>query len=329
MKTIRWGVISVSTHYHLRCSAGLKNARGLEMTAIASRDLGRAQQAAAEYGMKNAYGSYNELLADSGIDAVYIPLPNHMHLEWIKKAADAGKHILCEKPMGLSAAEVEEAIDYTRKKGVLLMEAFMYRLHPQWVRARELVSIGEFGAVTSVQSHFFYNNRDPKNIRNQLDAGGGAIRDIGCYAVSSARFLLGREPKRVVSLLDFDPAFKTDRLGSAILDFGDVQATFIVGTQSWSHQKVNVFGSGGTMRVELPFNAYPDVPLSLTLETGIGHRTVEAGPADQYQIEFEVFSDAVRGDRDLPIPPEDAVANQRVLDAIFASNTSGSWQTVG
>lgn len=328
MKTIRWGVISVSTHYHLRCSAGLKVARGLEMAAIASRDRSRAQAAAKEYGMAAAYGSYDELLADKSIDAVYIPLPNHMHLEWIKKSADAGKHILCEKPMGLSATEVEEAIDYTRKKGVLLMEAFMYRLHPQWVRARELVSIGEFGPVTSIQSHFFYNNRDPKNIRNQVDAGGGAIRDIGCYAVSSARFLLDREPKRVTSLLQYDPDFGTDRLGSVILDFGGVQASCIVGTQTWSHQKVDLFGSGGTLRVELPFNAYPDVPLSLTLETGIGHRVVETGPADQYQIEFEAFSDAIRGDRELPIPPEDALANQKVLDAIFESGTSGSWQAI-
>lgn len=298
------------------------------MAAIASRDRSRAQAAAKEYGMAAAYGSYDELLADKSIDAVYIPLPNHMHLEWIKKSADAGKHILCEKPMGLSATEVEEAIDYTRKKGVLLMEAFMYRLHPQWVRARELVSIGEFGPVTSIQSHFFYNNRDPKNIRNQVDAGGGAIRDIGCYAVSSARFLLDREPKRVTSLLQYDPDFGTDRLGSVILDFGGVQASCIVGTQTWSHQKVDLFGSGGTLRVELPFNAYPDVPLSLTLETGIGHRVVETGPADQYQIEFEAFSDAIRGDRELPIPPEDALANQKVLDAIFESGTSGSWQAI-
>lgn len=329
MKTIRWGVIGVSTHYHLRCSNGLKSARGLEMAAIASRDRKRAQEAAREYGMSAAYGSYDELLADGNIDAVYIPLPNHMHLEWIKRSADAGKHILCEKPLALSAAEVEEAISYTRAKGVLLMEAFMYRLHPQWVRARELVSIGEIGNVSALQSHFFYNNRDPKNIRNQMETGGGAIRDIGCYTVSSARFLLGREPKRVLGLLRHDPDFGTDNLGSGMLDFGDVQASFVVGTQTYSHQKVQVFGSGGTLRVELPFNAYTDVPLAVTLETGIGHRTIETGPADQYRIEFELFSDAVRGESDPPIPLEDALANQRVLDAIFKSAETGSWHGVG
>ena len=327
MKSVQWGVLGVSGHYRLRCSAPLRRAQGMEMRGVASRSLDRARAAAAEFGMPEAYGSYEDLLKDPAIDAVYIPLPNHMHLEWIKKSADAGKHILCEKPLGLNAAEVQEAIDYTTKKGVLLMEAFMYRLHPQWVTARELGEIGEIGAVNAVQGHFFYNNQDPDNIRNRSDAGGGGILDIGCYAVSSARFMVGREPERVVSAIDWDRSFGTDRLASGILDFGDgVQATFTVGTQTYSQQKVQVFGTGGTLRVELPFNAYPDVPLAVHVETGVGHRRIERGPADQYQIQFEAFSEAVRTGGPVPTPIEDALANQKVLDALFRSGKSGSWE---
>ena len=329
MKTVRWGVLGVSGHYRLRCSAPLRRAEGLEMVAVASRSQERAAAAAREFGMATGYGSYQALLDDTSIDAVYIPLPNHMHLEWIKKAADAGKHILCEKPLGLNAAEVQEATDYAEKKGVLLMEAFMYRLHPQWIRARELVQIGEIGPLTTVQGHFFYNNKDPKNIRNRPEAGGGGILDIGCYAVSSARFLMDAEPQRVVSLVEMDPDFGVDRLASGILDFGGGrQATFTVGTQTYSQQKVQAFGTKGTVRVELPFNAFPDVPLSVHVETGIDHRTIATGPADQYQLQFEAFSQAVRTGGPVPTPLSDALANQQVLDALFRSATSGTWETV-
>lgn len=327
MKPVQWGVLGVSGHYRLRCSAPLRREENLVMRGVASRSVERARAAAAEFGMEIGYGSYEELLADAAIEAVYIPLPNHMHLEWIKKAADAGKHVLCEKPLGLNAAEVEEAIAYTEKKGVLLMEAFMYRLHPQWVAAREIVAIGEIGSVNAVQSHFFYDNRDPENIRNRSDAGGGGILDIGCYAVSSSRFLVGREPERVMSLIDWDETFGTDRLASGILDFGGgVQATFSVGTQTYSQQMVQAFGTGGTLRVELPFNAYPDVPLNVHVETGVGHRTIAAGPADQYGIQFAEFSRAVRNGGPVPTPPADALANQRVLDALFRSGKSRSWE---
>lgn len=327
MQPVQWGVIGVSGHYRLRCSAPLQRSETVKMRGIASRSVDRAQAAAAEFGMSVGYGSYEELLADREIEAVYIPLPNHMHLEWIKKAADAGKHILCEKPLGLNAAEVEEAIAYTNKKGVLLMEAFMYRLHPQWLTAKELISIGEIGSVTTVQSHFFYDNRDPNNIRNRPEAGGGSILDIGCYAVSSARFLTGKEPVQVMSLIDWDEQFGTDRLASGILDFGDgVQSTFTVGTQTYAQQKVQAFGTGGTVRVELPFNAYPDVPLSVHVETGVGHRTVNHPPQDQYQIQFEKFSEAVRRGGPVPTPIEDALGNQRVLDALFRSGKNRSWE---
>ena len=328
MKPVTWGVLGVSGHYRLRCSLSLRKTDSLVMRAVASRSADRARAAAAEFGMTASYGSYEDLLADNEIEAVYIPLPNHMHLEWIKKAADRGKHILCEKPMGMNAGETAEAIEYTQKKGVLLMEAFMYRLHPQWVRARNLVSVGEIGSVTAIQSHFFYNNRDAGNIRNQKEAGGGGILDIGCYAVSSARFLARREPVRAVSLVEWDDRFGTDRLASGILDFDGLQATFTVGTQTYSQQKVQAFGSSGTVRVELPFNAYPDVPLAIHVETGVGHRTVHSGPADQYLAEFVAFSEAVRSGGPVPLEPADALANQKVLDALFRSGESGTWEAI-
>jgi predicted dehydrogenase len=328
MKPVVWGVLSVSSHYRLRVSDGLSRSEQVRVKGIASRDEGRANAAAAEMGLQTGYGSYDALLADPEIEAVYIPLPNNLHLEWIKRAADAGKHILCEKPLGMNAAEVEEAIEYTRKKGVLMMEAFMYRFHPQWIRARQLVEIGEVGTPTAIQCNFFYDNQDPDNIRNRPETGGGAIMDIGCYAVSSARFLLGREPQRVVSLIQRDDRFGTDRLASGILDFGDVQATFTVGTQTGSAQGVQLFGTSGGIEVVLPFNAYPDVPLALRVHSGVGERTIDAGPSDQYVEQFEAFSRAVRQGGPVPTDPVDALNNQKVLDALFRSGKSGTWEEI-
>lgn len=328
MEPVRWGILGNSTHYRLRVSVPLRESSLVDVVAIASRDAGRAARAAQELSIPRSYGSYEELLGDSEIEAVYIPLPNDLHSEWIRKAADVGKHVICEKPLALKAEEVQSLIDYTESRGVRLMEAFMYRFHPQWVRARDLIRIGEIGTVTSIQSTFFYKNTDPKNIRNILEAGGGALYDIGCYTVSSTRFLLGREPQRVVSLLQRDSTFKTDRLSSAMLDFGDVQAQFIVGTQTYGSQAVTVYGSGGTLTIRLPFNAFPDVPLSIAVQNGVGTRTIQAGPADQYAIQFEEFSRALREDLPVPTPPQDALANAKTLDALFRSEKSGGWETV-
>ncbi|HUI69986.1 MAG TPA: Gfo/Idh/MocA family oxidoreductase, partial [Spirochaetia bacterium] len=250
------------------------------------------------------------------------------HAEWVKKCADAGKHVLCEKPFAMDAREAEEAIRHAEKRGVRVMEAFMYRLHPQWQRAREIVKAGELGTVHSVQTMFTYMLKDPTNIRNVLSMGGGGIPDIGCYAVSTARFMIGREPTRVVSLVRRDAALKTDILASGILDFGMAQSVFTVGTQTFSWQKVDVIGSDGELRVHLPFNAYPDSPMKLTVTTGVGERNVFSTAADQYQQMFEGFSRAVRGEGDVPTPPQDAINNMKVLDALFRSEKSGTWEKV-
>jgi len=328
MKPVRWGVLSAARHFSLKIHPALKGSSTVEIAAIASRSRERAGRAAEGMSIPKAYGSYEELLADPAIEAVYIPLPNHLHAEWVKKAADAGKHVLCEKPFGMNAEETRQSIAHAQARGVLVMEAFMYRFHPQWRRVRELVAIGEIGAVRAVHALFSYSNTDPSNIRNILAAGGGAIPDIGCYAVSSARFILGREPARVMSLVARDPVFRTDILSSAILDFGDARALFTVSTQARPVQSVDVLGTSGAMRVHLPFNAYADVPEEVTVTTGIGARTIRFPVVDQYTIMFDEMSRAIRAGGPVPTDPQDAVNNMSVLDALFRSETSGAWEKV-
>ncbi len=329
MEAVRWGILGVSGHFIKRVVIPLRNSGLINLRAIASRDEKRAKEAAKKYGFEKFYGSYDSLLNDKEVEAVYIPLPNNMHVEWVKKAADAGKHILCEKPLALNAREAEELVEYTDKRGVMLMEAFMYRFHPQWIRARELCDIGEIGSLSATQCFFSYNNRDPNNIRNKKEMGGGAIYDIGCYAVSTARFIFGEEPSRVIALGEIDINFKTDILVSGIMDFNGRQSIFTVGMQMYPEQFVYIYGSGGKIKVNIPFNMYPDVPAKLTVETKIGIRDILTEPADQYGLEFEAFSRALReGKKVSPTPPSDAVNNLKVMDALFRSIESGNWESV-
>jgi len=307
----------------------LRDSLLVEPFAIASRDKAKADKAAAAWAFSKAYGSYEALLADEAVDFVYIPLPNHLHLEYIKKSADAGKPILCEKPLGLNAREAREAADYCADRGVPLMEAFMYRFHPQWRRARALVESSDIGAVKAVHCWFSYNNKDPNNIRNKADFGGGALLDIGCYAVSSARFLMGSEPERALCLSERDPVFKTDILSSGILDFGGGRrAAFTVGTQAFSMQRVDAYGADGALTVELPFNMYGDAPARVSVANGVGRRIVETELADQYLLQFDAFAEALISQRPMPTPVEDAIANMAALDALAQSAASGAWAPV-
>ena len=328
MKPLVWGILSVSKHYALRVHPALRGLAAAEVRAIASRSLSKAREAAARFGIEKAYGSYEELLADPGIEAVYIPLPNDMHAEWIRRCADAGKHVLCEKPFGMNAAETEAAVRYAESKGVRVMEAFMYRFHPQWRRVREIIADGELGEIHSIHVQQAFMNRDPKNIRNKTENGGGAVYDIGCYAVSAARFLLNAEPKRVVALLERDADFGTDVLSSAILDFGRARALFTVSTASWPGQRVDIRGTEGEILIRLPVNMFTDVPAEVTVTTRIASRALALGPADQYALMFEAFCRAVREDKPVPTPPSDGIANMKVLDALFRSGESGRWEDV-
>jgi predicted dehydrogenase len=328
MKPVRWGVLGVGKHFTQRVLLPLQKSELIEVAAVASRDAVKAREASERFGIRSWYGSYAELVADPTLEAVFITLPNHLHAEWVRKAAEAGKAVLCEKPLAMNAGEAQACLDYCRKKGVRLMEAFMYRFHPQWRRALELVGVGEIGGVRVVHTSFGFHNTDPGNIRNILDFGGGALMDIGCYAVSVPRLLFRAEPQRVIGLVSRDPAFRTDVLSSAILDFGEGRATFTVGTQVFPHQRVEVIGTSGRITVHLPFNAFPDSPARLTVTNGVGEREPELPAVDQYGLEFEEFSRALREDHPVPTPPEDAVANQKVLDALFASSQSGRWEQV-
>lgn len=329
MKPVLWGVLSVSRHFSLRVQPPLSASPAVDIRAIASRSREKAENAARAMGIARAYGSYAELLADKEIEAVYIALPNNLHAEWVMKAADAGKHVLCEKPFAMSAAEAERAIRHAERKGVLVMEAFMYRFHPQWQRARELVRIGEVGEVRSIHTAYSYNNRDPKNIRNRVETGGGAIQDIGCYAISCSRYLMGREPRRVAGFIQRDPDFGTDSLSSGILDFGSARALFTASTQAHPFQRVDVVGSAGTIAFPLPFNAPPDVPAQIVVTTSLGSRTVSFPPVDQYALMFEAYSRALRAGGPVPTPAQDAIDNMRVEDALYRSEASGGWEEVG
>jgi predicted dehydrogenase len=328
MKPVVWGVLSVANHYVSRIDTNLRKSPLVDVRAIASRSIEKARAAAQRLRIPKAYGSYAELLADKEIEAVYIPVANHLHAEWVKKAADAGKHVLCEKPFALNAAEAQDAFDYCQKKGVLVMESLMYRFHPQWVRAGEMVRSGDLGEIHAVHTFFSYMIADPANIRNIAEIGGGGMRDVGSYAISCARFIMGVEPARVMSLMYRDPVLKTDTLSSGVLDFGKARSIFTVGTQTQAWQRVDVVGSGGELTIHIPFNSYFDVPAELTVTSWLGTRTVRIPAVDQFVEVFEAFSRAVRNGGPVPQPPKDTVDNQKALDALLKSEKTGTWEAV-
>lgn len=328
MKPVKLGVLGVSGHFIKRTVLPLKKSSKVDLFAIASRDKTKAISTAKRFDITKSYDSYESLLNDREVEMVYIPLPNHLHAEWIRKCADAGKHILCEKPIAMSAPEAEEAVSYASSKGVLIMEAFMYRFQPQWIRAKEIAEVGEIGSLISIETFFSYHNPDPSNIRNIAEYGGGALMDIGCYAVSASRFIFGGEPQRAISLITNDQVFKTDKHTSAILDFGGRSASFTVSTQTFPYQKVFIHGSSGDIVVQTPFNTFVDVPAVLTVTNSIGARDIHFEPYDQYGLQFDAFADAVRSGGPTPTLPEDAIQNMKAIDALFRSAQSGNWEKI-
>jgi predicted dehydrogenase len=332
-KKIRWGVLSTAAIGLKKVLPAMQLGQYTEITGIASRDLSKAQEAAKTLGISKAYGSYEELLADSEIDAIYNPLPNQMHVPWTIKAAEAGKHVLCEKPLGLSADEARTLLAVRERTGVKIGEAFMIRTHPQWLRLRELLDQDRIGQLRSIVGFFSYFNINPANIRNQVDSGGGGLMDIGCYLVHSSRYAFGREPDRVVGCIERDPQMHTDRLTSAILDFADGQAIFTCSTQLVPYQRVQFFGTKGRIEIEIPFNAPPDRPTRLFIDDGKdlfgGGLTVETFPTcDQYTLQGDAFSKAILDNGDVPVSVEDGVKNMEVIDAIFRSAESKGWQSL-
>jgi predicted dehydrogenase len=311
---LRWGVLSTA-RINRKVIPGIQRADRCDLVAIASRDDVRAAEAAARYDIPRTHGSYEALLADPDVDAVYIPLPNHLHREWSIAAAQAGKHVLCEKPLAMDGKQAQEIVDACASAGVKLMEAFMYRLHPSWEAVVELVASGRIGTLQAIQIWFSYYNVDPANIRNIREVGGGALLDIGCYAVSAARMLFEAEPDDVRAAITRDPASDVDILTSAILGFGGRVASFSVATRVEPDQRVNLYGDEGRISVGIPFNIPPDIPTAVTVTSGGEPPVAPASdvltfdPADQYEIQAARFADAVLDDDPVPVPPEDSVAN--------------------
>ncbi|WP_173088107.1 Gfo/Idh/MocA family oxidoreductase [Devosia sp. 1635] len=332
MKKIRWGILSTANIGMEKVTPAIMRSAHSEVVAIASRDLGKAQAAAAKLGITKAYGSYEELFADPDIDAIYNPLPNHLHVPMTLAAAQAGKHVLCEKPIALSAAEAEQLRQIPSDR--IVLEAFMIRFHPQWLRAREIIRSGELGEVRAINAVFTYFNADPANVRNQADIGGGGIMDIGCYPVTTGRFLFEAEPQRVVSLVERDPQFGTDRLASVLMDFGGGrQLNFICSTQLTGEQSVQVLGTKAKLEIIIPYNAPANERTAITVDTGapfdgsLARREI-LPVCDQYTEQAEAFALAVLGEQPLPWGVEDAISSMKVLDAVFASEKSGGWATV-
>ncbi len=324
---VRWGVLSTANIGVEKVIPGMLRGEYCDLVGIASRSLEKARAVANELGFSKVYGSYEELLADPEIQAVYIPLPNHLHVRWSIAALEAGKHVLCEKPIGLTSAEAGELLQVSKEHPELkIMEAFMYRHHPQWQRARSLVQEGAIGELRTIQTFFSYHNVDPDNIRNMAEIGGGGLMDIGCYCISLSRFVFDAEPQRVMGIVEHDPVFQTDRLVSGLMDFGTGTSTWTCSTQLNSYQRVNIFGTEGRIEIEIPFNAPPDRPCKLWLQRG-GERIDEIvfDVVDQYTIQGDLFSQAVLNDTRVPTPLEDAVANMKVIEAIVRSGETGQW----
>lgn len=329
MHKVRWGVLSTARIGVEKVIPAMQQGQYSEVRALASRDLGRARGAASRLGLAKAYGSYEELLEDPEIEAIYNPLPNHLHVPWSLRALAAGKHVLCEKPIALRAAEAQTLLDAARRHPELkVMEAFMYQFHPQWQRVQELVGTGAIGELRTVHSVFSYFNADPQNIRNRADFGGGGLMDIGCYSISVSRLLFGAEPERVCGIAEYDARFGVDRLASGILDFGRGTATFTCSTQLVPYQRVQIFGTSGCIEVELPFTPPPDQPSRLRYQHEGGTEELQIEPGNQYTIQGDRFSEAILSGTEVPVPLADAVANLRVLEAVVASAQSQRWMAV-
>ncbi len=338
MDKVRWGILGVAKIALNRVIPAMKLTSNAAVSAIASRDGARAREAAAKHGIEKSYGSYEELLADPSIEAIYNPLPNHMHVEWCVKAMDAGKHVLCEKPISLTAKEAEVLLDARKRTGKLIEEAFAIRNHPQWTALRKVIDDGEVGAVKGVQTMLCMNSRDPNDIRNNPAIGGGALYDLGSYAATGCRMVFNAEPRRAIGLFEIDPDFGTDRLTSAILEFPNGQAVFTVSMQAGpttggTHQHLGVIGERGWIRADFPYShaITSDCHLYIGDNTSLGFhhkRMLTFEPVNQYQLQAERFSKLVRGQQAPAFPIELAIANMRVIDALRRSRESRTWETV-
>lgn len=329
MKKVRWGILSTAKIGREKVIPAMQKGVYCDIVAIASRNKEQAQKTANALHIEKVYGSYEALLHDAEIDAVYIPLPNHLHVAWAIKAIQANKHVLCEKPVAMRAAQALQLLEAAKCKPHLkVMEAFMYRFHPQWQYAKKLVTDGRIGALQTVQSFFSYFNIDMDNIRNKKEAGGGGLMDIGCYCVSFARYLFNEEPKRVIAIAEQDPHSGTDRLTSAMLEFEAGTSTFTCSTQLMPYQRVNIVGTDGRIEIEVPVNAAPGKSCRIWLHQKSGFEEIVFDAVDQYTLQGDAFSKSVLENTPVPFELTDAVNNMKVIDAIFASAAENCWKNL-
>ncbi len=328
MKKINIGVLGVSNHFIKRIILPLQNSTNCVLYSVASRDINKAKLVAQQFNIPKVAESYDALIKNPEVDAIFIPLPNHLHKEWTLKAIEAKKPVLCEKPIALNSDEATIIATAAEKSKIPVMEAFMYRFHPLWKYVKNLIETNQIGNINYVHSAFSYNNPSVSNIRNIKEFGGGGLLDIGCYAISVPRFILGKEPIRVNSLITMHEEFKTDMHTSALLDFGDSRASFHVSTLSEPFQKVDIVGDAGSISIPLPFNTYVDVPSSIIVNGGLGSRDVSFPICDPYGLMFEAFADALINGNDMPLPLSDAINNMKVIDAIVKSSNNNSWVNI-
>jgi predicted dehydrogenase len=331
-KKVRWGILGVAGIAVRRVIPAMRSCEHCEITAIASRDRLKADDAARSLGIPRAHGSYEALLADREIDVIYIPLPNHLHVPWSIRAAEAGKHVLCEKPVGINVAEVRQLIEARDRANVKIGEGFMVRTHPRWLRVRQMVREARIGDLRLISGWCGYFNRDPKDVRNILEYGGGALLDIGCYPVTLSRFIFGEEPTRASALIERDPEMRTDRLTSATLEFPTGRATFTCSTQIGYNQRMIFLGTKGRIEIDRPINPVTDEPSKILVDDNPGDPaggglTTELIPTcNQFTIQADLFSKAVRDGGEVPVPLEDSVKNMAAIDAIFRSAESNAWE---
>jgi predicted dehydrogenase len=332
-RKIRWGILGVASIAVRRVIPAMRTCTECEIAAIASRDLRKAEDAARSLGIPRAYGSYEELLGDGSIDVIYNPLPNHLHVPWSIRAAEEGKHVLCEKPVGLNAAEVRQLIEARDRAGVKIGEAFMVRTHPRWLRVREMVREGRIGELRLIHAWCGYFNRNPADVRNTFEYGGGALLDIGCYPVTLARFVFGEEPSRASGSIERDPEMRTDRLTSATLEFPSGRCVFTCSTQLAYNQRMIFFGTKGRIEIDRPINPITDEPSKILVDdnpadaSGGGIVTEVIPTCNQFAIQGDLFSKAIQEGGEVPVPLEDSLKNMAAIDAIFRSAESGRRET--
>ena len=326
---IRWGVLSTAKIGREKVIPAIQKSTYAKVLAIGSRNIEKANETAKLLDIAKAYGSYEEVLDDNEVDAIYIPLPNHLHIEWTIKALQAGKHVLFEKPIGLSSSEAETLLKVSQEYPRLrVMEAFMYRFHPQWQCAKGLIEQKKIGELKVIESFYSYHNIDPNNIRNKKELGGGGLMDIGCYCISLSRYLFEGEPLSVTGILEFDPEMQTDHIATGTLQFQKGKSSFTCSTQLFPYQRVNLIGATGRIEIEVPFNPLPHRKTRILLHSKTGIEEIVFDAADQYTIQVDEFSKSVLNGLDAPYSLEDAISNMRVVEAIVASNKDRTWKAI-